>query len=105
MIEQLGRCSQGHHHTPKERSNFVPKRLISVSGPKAFLVDGSECRGASARYAALSYCWGGPEAEKHQLKSTTKTLARWQHDISIDAMPPVLRDTIFLVRKLPIQYL
>ena len=105
MTEQLGRCSREDDHTPEEPSDFVPKRLISVSGSKAFLVDGSECRGASARYAALSYCWGGPEAEKHQLKSTTKTLARWQHNIGIDAMPLVLRDAIFLARKLSIQYL
>ncbi|TGO50008.1 hypothetical protein BCON_0194g00190 [Botryotinia convoluta] len=52
-------------------------------------------------YIALSYCWGGSQS----FTTTTFTLEHYMRGFDIDNLPLTFKDTIFVARKLGIQYI
>ncbi|KFA45827.1 hypothetical protein S40293_09656, partial [Stachybotrys chartarum IBT 40293] len=80
----------------------LPTRVLDLGPP-----DGSHeprlliTDGISAKYAALSHCWG-----KHRLLTTvTGNLAEHCKMMKLDALPKTFRDAIGIVRSLDIRYL
>lgn len=57
--------------------------------------------GQKAPYAALSYCWGGPQS----VTLTTLTMNDMLHGIATSAFPQTIQDAITVTRKLGLQYL
>jgi hypothetical protein len=97
---------------------FVPSRLLAVGA------DGSEndnlcliTRGenisqtswtASAtqvKYAALSYCWGGPQDAEKQCKTKLQSLKDRLYAIPFIELTPVVRDAVMVARRLAIPYI
>jgi hypothetical protein len=54
-----------------------------------------------ARYAALSYCWGGPQA----LVAEEDTLDAMARGIALSMLPKTVQDAVTVTRRLGLQYL
>ncbi|KAF2269622.1 HET-domain-containing protein [Lojkania enalia] len=81
---------------------FLPKRLIDVNGygenlPRLYLSTPGE-RGS---YAALSYCWGGPQ--KHA--TTEALLVEYVKAIPPSRMPKTILDAITATQRLGLRFL
>ncbi len=100
--EWIKTCENTHTACPKPSLTPLPTRVLDVSPPSG---PGSvrlhKTSGAEGKYAALSYCWGGPQA----VSLTKGTMAQMLQDISLDSLPRTLRDAVFITRKLGIRYL
>jgi len=84
---------------------FIPKRLISIQGSKAHLIDRQECLGSRPAYAALSYCWGKREVSDLQLTTKIASLRQGRFSIDPQLLTPIMRDAISMARTLNIPYL
>ncbi|KLU85773.1 hypothetical protein MAPG_04793 [Magnaporthiopsis poae ATCC 64411] len=98
----LGRPREGH------TTGFRPKRLIDL-GPDPTsdlrLVITSNSSHKTMPYAALSYCWGPPEHAAWQVMTTPETIERHCARISLEDLPPVVKDAVEVCRHLDIRYL
>ncbi|RSL61392.1 hypothetical protein CEP53_005097 [Fusarium sp. AF-6] len=57
--------------------------------------------GKDGRYAALSYCWGGPQP----LTATKSNLQTLISGVEVDKLPQTLQDAVHVTRRLGIRYL
>ncbi|MCJ1252534.1 hypothetical protein MMC24_000340 [Lignoscripta atroalba] len=78
----------------------LPTRVIDVGdnekSPSLFI-----SQGASGKWVALSHCWG-----KHQpLKLESKFIAAFTNGISLEIMPPMFQDAVFITKRLSLRYL
>jgi Heterokaryon incompatibility protein (HET) len=94
-------CLETHEHCPGPELPVLPTRIIDVGatngdGPKLIL-----SKGQRARYATLSYCWGGPQP----FTLTLATIASKLQGLSYPETPLAFRDAIHVARQLDIQYL
>jgi hypothetical protein len=85
---------------------YVPCRLISLdpqeSSMRLRLIHGIDVHTHDpVRYAALSYCWGGPQ--KKQLTRANRVL--YEDDISWHTLPKTLRDAVTTTHRLGLRYL
>lgn len=87
----------------KQRDRFVatlPSRVVDVGDeetlPPLFL-----SQGASGKWVASSHCWG----EHQSMKLDSKSISAFINGISLDTMPPMFQDAIFLTRRLGFRYL
>lgn len=100
-------CYNKHHSNPS--NPFLPTSLIDVGDddnnthPRLILTADAEISRDTARYAALSYCWG-PEPEA-QFKTTKSTLSQRLEAFALDNVTPVVRDAVLVTRRLNIRYL
>jgi Heterokaryon incompatibility protein (HET) len=97
----IDECLEFHEHCPGSATPTLPTRVIDVGavngdGPKLVLSQGHK-----ARYATLSYCWGGPQP----FTLTLETMESKQQGISISETPATFRDAICVTRRLNIRYL
>ncbi|KAK4202613.1 heterokaryon incompatibility protein-domain-containing protein [Triangularia verruculosa] len=89
-------------------STFVPKMLLDVRDEPARLVSRETILTSSGRvpkYAALSYCWGPPEAASQQHTLTRDTLAQRLQQIRLEELPLTVRDAVCVTRALTLPYL
>ena len=95
-------CLNLHAHCPGAEVPLLPTRVIDV-GPE----DGSEepklflSQGHKARYATLSYCWGGPGWFSLTLANIDEML----QCISSDRLPRLFWEAMVVTRALDIRYL
>lgn len=76
-----------------------PSRLVDVEREYPFLTDKVD---ASARYVALSYCWGPP----HETLQTTKaTLELHMKEIALSTLPSTVRDAVLATKALGLRYI
>ncbi|RTE75608.1 hypothetical protein BHE90_009959 [Fusarium euwallaceae] len=68
-------------------------------GPIVRLQD--KMAGKDGRYAALSYCWGGPQP----LTATKSNLQTLISGVEVDKLPQALQDAVHVTRRLGIRYL
>ncbi|RYP63335.1 hypothetical protein DL771_009320 [Monosporascus sp. 5C6A] len=79
----------------------LPTRVINVSSnPPRLLITRSEGI-THGRYAALSYCWGGPQ----HVRTTQETISAYTDSIPMDGLPRTLQDGIIATRGLGLKYL
>ena len=101
MRQWVSTCEQAHPRCHQERS-FLPKRLLAIGEVGATHVYLWEPeKGSSARYAALSYCWGGEDG----IKTTTANKERMKAGIALDDIPLTMRHAIDIAQKLNIYHL
>ena len=93
-------CLLDHEKCPKPDSSFTPKRLIDV-GKGDQEESAHLTTGQNAPYAALSYCWGGPQS----VTLSTLTMDEMRHGIAVPALPQTIQDAMIVTRKLGLQYL
>lgn len=111
VIKWLQRCEE-HPECTVSDGSYVPTRLIDVGtkegSGKLCLIETMKYRlpgitSTQSRYVALSYCWG--QSMPSGGMTTASNLASHLKDISIDSLPPTLRDAVNITRELRIQYL
>ncbi|KAF2114348.1 heterokaryon incompatibility protein-domain-containing protein [Lophiotrema nucula] len=87
-----------------ERFPRLPTRVIDVgSNTDGTSVRLIESHGLSARFWALSHCWGSPD--KQPLKTTKATLSDRLVDIGLESLPKTFRDAITFTRNQGVRYL
>ena len=99
----LDDCVNNHENCRTDTDPPLPTRAIDIGldGKVPVLV---ETKGATGRYATLSYCWG-KTGRKEQLKTTEETLHAHTTEIPVDKLPQTARDAIEICRRLEIPYL
>ena len=98
-------CYFGHnclasHEGPRRVPSF-PSRVIDVGSPSAEKVFLVETEGTSARYIALSYCWG----KSHRLKAIKANIAELKAGVTLDGLPQTFQDAVKICRRLDVKYL
>lgn len=95
-------CDSKHIHCRVPECPVLPSRVIDVGSMESF--DDIKLvlsHGKSARYLALSYCWGTGAA---MIQTTSSSLATWTEGIPWHQLPKTFQDAIAITRKLEIQY-
>lgn len=77
----------------------LPTRVVDVAvePPRLYITR----QGQWGQYAALSYCWGGPQS----ILNTKATLEALNQNILVSKLPKTLQDAIMANRKLQLRYL
>ncbi|ETS73638.1 hypothetical protein PFICI_14584 [Pestalotiopsis fici W106-1] len=100
---ELKRCVDSCDASDASQGDFLPTRLLDVSGSIPRLVTtraASRIQDTDARYLALSYCWGNG----NQLKLTQDSIDWMTRGIPLELLAPVQIDTIALAKALSIPY-
>jgi hypothetical protein len=83
------KCQEHHWLCPKSQPEPpLPPMVLDVSprsGSTKLKLHVKE-QGETARYAALSYCWGGPQ----RITTTTTNLAEFTQGMAEDALPKTI---------------
>ncbi len=79
----------------------LPTRVIGVSSDPPRLIVTRDEGITYGRYAALSYCWGGPQP----IRTTRETLSDHIRSIPFKSLPRTLQDAITVTRKLGLKYI
>lgn len=85
---------------PKTARQFLPTRLLDVSGDKIHLCRGTDLR-LDQRYMTLSHCWGTSVPVTLQLAN----LVQFEHHIDLTQLPKTFQDAVQVTRALGISYL
>lgn len=95
-------CTSDHERCKYPPNAPTPSRAIDLRASDLFpdvrLVDYANSKGA---YAALSYCWGGPQ---QQMLLQQKLISYYER-MKESELPQIVRDTISMARSLDIRYL
>jgi hypothetical protein len=98
----LSQCLEKEWHAcPKNERVKLPTRLVEVSpqgvnAARLRLTDGQE-----GRYAALSYCWGGPQP----FRTVADSLTAYTEEIPFSKLPKTILDAFEVTRRLGLQYI
>ncbi len=93
-----------HPTCSRPESLFFPTRIIDLgqSETDRIFVRNHTAGNTSAKYSALSYCWGGHA----NFTTTTENITRHENEgIPITSLPKTLQDAIICTRKIGLQYL
>ena len=80
--------------------SFLPTWVIDV-GTAETKLSLHASSGESARYVALSYCWG----KDTPLSTTNSTLEDRKRSIAFESLPKTYQDAVIITRKLGVRYL
>jgi hypothetical protein len=95
--EWMNICETLHRSCKEHRSALEsPARLIDLQGD-AHLIDAT----GEEVFVALSYSWGGESA----LMLTADTEEQFRRKLPPEALPPTMRDAVFITNNLGIRYL
>lgn len=104
----LNECRHEHPSCAVSEVVRLPTRVIDValesgrSANSSFLfITSSDEQVGDVRYAALSYCWGGPQSSI----LTSRNIDGKQRDICFDKLGKTIQDAIEVTRRLGIRYL
>jgi len=100
----LQTCLQDHPSCLRRELPFLPTRVIDVGTErhddevvKLYISKRTDHHD----YAALSYCWGGPQS----IRLTTANFNSMTHEILVDPLPQTIKDAIRVTRRLGIRFL
>ncbi|KAL5349783.1 hypothetical protein ACLOAV_004816 [Pseudogymnoascus australis] len=102
----LENCDHEHETCSRPNLSFCPMRLIDVrpdggDSARVILLD-NRGNNLKAKYAALSYCWGG----EANFKVTADSIRSYEEGgIQIEDLPQTVQDAIICTRELGFQYL
>ncbi|RYP76955.1 hypothetical protein DL770_007129 [Monosporascus sp. CRB-9-2] len=97
----LRSCFYQHTMCPGPHRIRLPTRVIDVSSDPPRLVVTKNEGLTYGRYAALSYCWGGPQV----VCTTKETISMHTDSITLNNLPKTLRDAVTTTRGLRLKYL
>ncbi|KAH8812496.1 heterokaryon incompatibility protein-domain-containing protein [Xylogone sp. PMI_703] len=95
----LQECQKYHQCSSDKSVSQLPTRVIDISGAQPRLH--TSVKGERSHYAALSYCWGGPQ----KVLTTIANLKSNMQGIPLDALPKTLQDAIHITKILGFQFL
>ena len=91
-------CLETHDRCPKPRSCNMPERLVEILNEDQLALS---CNVQGCQYAALSYCWGGPQT----FSTTNPNVIEMQKGFPISRLPKTLQEAIMVARKLGFRYI
>jgi hypothetical protein len=97
----LDECTNMHLLCRAPQTTSLPTRVLdvgSITDDKIFLLI-SESR--KARYAALSYCWGGQQ----EIVANEGSWEVMTQGIALSVLPKTIQDAVTVTRRLGLQYL
>ncbi|EPE04832.1 HET domain-containing protein [Ophiostoma piceae UAMH 11346] len=101
----LDDCQLSHDRCKPIRPELLPPRLLQVQAGQSSLtrvaLRATPRQSDRGRYAALSYCWGGPQ----KLQLTKSNFDALQKGIDAAALPQTLRDAVLVTQLLGLEYL
>lgn len=89
---------------PKAEANRLPTRVIDFGTTENPNIKLLESQGLSARYAALSYCWGSP-AEVKPLRTLKSNINTFQSCIPVADLPKTIKDAVLVTQRIGLRYL
>ncbi|KAL9111899.1 MAG: hypothetical protein Q9227_003749 [Pyrenula ochraceoflavens] len=102
------KCTRDHRKCVRQIKP-LPSRLLQIrrespSSAHVLLFNTSPSKIANKKtpYVALSYCWGGVS---HFSTTKSNILARFNHGISFNDLPPVVRDAVEVTEILGVRFL
>lgn len=95
-------CELQHSRCQPSGSRPLPTRLLRLAKNGQSVQLHLSLPGQGGRYAALSYCWGGPQANR-LLRSNLQSLC--VNPIDCIRLPNTLQDAIAVCRSLHLKYL
>ncbi|KAI0443995.1 heterokaryon incompatibility protein-domain-containing protein [Xylaria telfairii] len=103
--ENHTRCRETASRLREHSRRVIPKRLVRIKKPgehqlRLSLQD-TDGMGEPPPFAALSYCWGGPQTFMCGQSNSLK-LASY---ISLDRLPTTIRDAVTVCSRLSLDYL
>ena len=111
VLGWLRECVREHSRCRPSFPIRWPTRLIDVGSPNSlqdpYLVVTSNTDTAIDRYAALSHCWGTPQAPYSGMYFATvkQNIEQFIDGVGIVLLPKTFQDAITVTRKLKIRYL
>ncbi|KAH6672104.1 heterokaryon incompatibility protein-domain-containing protein [Halenospora varia] len=102
MVTQLvDECINIHSRCRAPQTTFLPTRILDVGSivdsTVLLLISGD----LKARYAALSYCWGG----RQEVVAKEDSLEAMTRGIAISVLPKTIQDAVTVTRRLGLRYL
>jgi hypothetical protein len=104
-MEWFKECRKSHTRCIEHNNthSFVPDRLLDVGAGSAARIYLRDIPAESnCDYAALSYCWGGPQPRMTTVADLEEHMTR---GIPVDDLPATIQDAISVTRCLGLQYL
>lgn len=105
ILRNINECADEHRKCNRGEGSLLPTRVLQIlssSGPSRNILRLYEPEDEGiAKYAALSYCWGGDQS----FKTTTSNLDDYKVGIDEARLPQTIRDAIKVSRLLRLQYL
>ncbi|UZP32332.1 hypothetical protein NXS19_000148 [Fusarium pseudograminearum] len=93
----LAKCLRGHNGC--KQTGLAPSRLLDVTLGRTRLVDTGSIE--SPVWAALSYCWGGPQKSQ----TTYLNVKDRYREVLLGDLPLTIRDAVHVCRAMDIRYL
>ncbi|KAK5750988.1 hypothetical protein LTS12_018978 [Elasticomyces elasticus] len=90
-----------HSRCKLKRNLTLPTRLLDISGTQEADLRLVETQGLRARYAILSYCWGGKQA----VVTNRCDIERYKNKLALKSLPPTLQDAVKVARSIGFEYL
>ncbi|OCK78429.1 HET-domain-containing protein [Lepidopterella palustris CBS 459.81] len=100
----LSQCLSEHENCHKQAFPALPHRLLDLAieqDNSLVKLHISDVTGNCGQYAALSYCWGGPQP----IIASTCSLETLKSGVSVSTLPQTIKDAIEVTRKLGLRYL
>ncbi|KAF3766495.1 HET-domain-containing protein [Cryphonectria parasitica EP155] len=95
-------CSKDHDNCVPSIPTSLPTRVLDVGlGDGSDIVRIRETHSEIGKYAALSYCWGGPQP----VMLTKGTYMSMTMGFELSTLPMTLRDAVRVTRDLKLNYL
>lgn len=114
ISQWMDQCSREHRRCPKPTASPLPTRIMDL-GPATRREDGDDdgdddsvhvretADGEVAKYAALSYCWGGPQPMLLTRDNYTQMTS--PGGIALGMLPRTIRDAVRTTRSQGLRYL
>jgi hypothetical protein len=102
-VQKRLKICQERHLCSTNSTPYLPTRVIDVgsaASKKRLHLHVSQ-KDEMACYAALSYCWGGPQ----RVKTTSDTINAYMKRLPASTLPKTIQDAIKVTKKLGIRYL
>ncbi len=97
----LGECCTSHTACRRPAALPMPSRVLDLGTSSERRVRLITSEGKRGQWVALSHAWG----DFQPIITTKETLPVHQAGIKWSELPPTFQDTIFITRKLGLQYL
>ncbi len=100
----LSECLSTHEDCKTQEPVLLPSRVMDIGteqGCQRCKLHETDPHGEIGSYAALSYCWGGPQA----FFASTTSLERLKSGFLLANLPQTIKDAVEVTRKLGLRYL
>ncbi|KAF2807618.1 HET-domain-containing protein [Mytilinidion resinicola] len=100
--EWIEQCNRNHDCCGLDPSQWLPTRVLDVSGSGDSTIRLLQNERAEGKYLALSHCWGVPKPHALTLGNNFEEMKR---GVPIASLPKTFQDAVVFTRDMGVQYL